>query len=188
MALGRSFLQCAMTMNIVLKFHYSDVRMGAMAPQITSLTIVYSTIYSCADQRKHQSSASLAFVRWIHQWPVTRKMFPFDDVIMLNPFNLTLINVIKNPLFLVLSNLITIYICMYMHIYVYICIYTPPPKVLGHSLLCRLHGNDQIWNAIFRQPNVVAWWKFAWVYPISSSLRKPCCLEYNRCNIHIFIT
>ena len=63
-----------------------------------------------------------------------------------------------------------------------------PKKVLGHSLLCGLHGNHQIWNAIFRQPNVVAWWKFAWVYQITSSLRKPCCLKYNRCNIHIFIT
>ena len=64
--------------------------MGAMASQITSLTIVYSTLYSDPDQRKHQSSASLAFVREIHRgpvnsphkWPVTRKMFPFHDVIM----------------------------------------------------------------------------------------------------------
>ena len=61
-----------------------------MASQITSLTIVYSIVYSDADQRKHQSSASLAFVWGIHRgpvnsphkWPVTRKMFPFDDVIM----------------------------------------------------------------------------------------------------------
>ena len=68
--------------------HYRDVIMGAMASQITSLMIVYSTVYSGAD--KHQSSASLAFVRGIHRWPVnsphkwpvTRKMFPFDDVIM----------------------------------------------------------------------------------------------------------
>ena len=37
--------------------------MGAIASQITSLTIVYSTVYSDADQRKHQISASLAFVR-----------------------------------------------------------------------------------------------------------------------------
>ena len=50
--------------------HYSDVIMGAMAFQITSLTIVYSTVYSSADQRKHQSSASLAFVLGIHRWPV----------------------------------------------------------------------------------------------------------------------
>ena len=64
--------------------------MGTIASQITSLTIVYSMVYSDADQRKQQSSASLAFVRGIrrgpvnspHKWPVTRKMFPFDDVIM----------------------------------------------------------------------------------------------------------
>ena len=49
---------------------YNDVIMGAMAFQITSLTIVYSNVYSGADQRKHQSSALLAFVRWIHRWPV----------------------------------------------------------------------------------------------------------------------
>ena len=63
--------------------------MGAMASQITSLTMVYSTVYSGADQRKHQSSASLAFVqgihRWPHSWPVTRKVLPFDDVIMVYP-------------------------------------------------------------------------------------------------------
>ena len=43
--------------------HYSDAIMGTIASQITSLTIVYSAIYSDADQRKNQSSASLAFVR-----------------------------------------------------------------------------------------------------------------------------
>ena len=71
-------------------FHYSDVRMGTMGSQNTSLTVVYSTVYSGADQRKHQSSASLAFVRGIHRWPVnsmhkwpvTRKTFPFHYVIM----------------------------------------------------------------------------------------------------------
>ena len=57
--------------------------MSTIASQITSLTIVYSTVYSDADQRKHQSSASLAFVLGIHRGPVTQKMFPFDDVIML---------------------------------------------------------------------------------------------------------
>ena len=70
--------------------HYNDVIMSKLASQITSLTIVDSTVYSDADQRKHQSSASLAFVWGIHRgpvnsphkWPVTRKMFPFDDVIM----------------------------------------------------------------------------------------------------------
>ena len=70
--------------------HYGDVIMGAITSQITSLMIVYSTVYSDADQRKHQSAASLAFVRRIHRGPVnsprkcpvTRKMFPFDDDIM----------------------------------------------------------------------------------------------------------
>ena len=70
--------------------HYNDVIMGEIVSQITSLTIVYSMVYSGADQRKPQSSASLAFVRGIHRWPVnsphkrlvTRKMFSFDDVIM----------------------------------------------------------------------------------------------------------
>ena len=71
-------------------FHYDDVIMGTIASQITSLTSVYSTVYSGADQSKHQSSASLAFVWGIHRgpvnsphkWPVTRKMSSFDDVIM----------------------------------------------------------------------------------------------------------
>ena len=48
--------------------HYGDVIMGAIASQITSLTIVYSAIYSDADQRKHQSSALLAFVWGICRW------------------------------------------------------------------------------------------------------------------------
>ena len=69
---------------------YGDVIMSAMASHITDVSIVYSTVNSGAGQRKHQSSASLAFVRGIHRWlldsphkgPVTRKIFPFDDVIM----------------------------------------------------------------------------------------------------------
>ena len=64
--------------------------MTMLASQITSLPVVCSIVYSDVNQRKHQSSASLAFVREIHRgpvnfphkWPVTRKMFPFDDVIM----------------------------------------------------------------------------------------------------------
>ena len=68
--------------------HYNDVIMGSMTSRIASLTIVYSAVYSGGDQRKHQSSTSLVFVRGIHRgpvnfphkWPVTRKMFPFDDV------------------------------------------------------------------------------------------------------------
>ena len=64
--------------------------MGAMASQITSVSIVYSTFSSGTDQRKHQSSASLVFVTGIprgpanspHKMPVTRKLSSFDDVIM----------------------------------------------------------------------------------------------------------
>ena len=64
--------------------------MDAISSQITSIIIVYSTVYSDTDQRKHQSFASLAFLRGIHRgpvnsphkWPVTRKVFPFDDVIV----------------------------------------------------------------------------------------------------------
>ena len=75
-------------------FHYYDVIMAKMASQITSRTIVYSTVYSDVDQSKHQSSAPLAFVRGIHRgpvnsphkWPVTRKSFPFDDVTMHNNY------------------------------------------------------------------------------------------------------
>ena len=67
---------------------YRDVIMNAMASQITGIPIVYSIVYLGDDQRKQQSSASLAYVRGIHRrpvnsphkWPVTRKMFPFDDV------------------------------------------------------------------------------------------------------------
>ena len=64
--------------------------MGAIASQTNSLTMVYSTVYSGADQSKHQSTASLAFVWEIHRgpmyspqkWPETRKMCSFDDFIM----------------------------------------------------------------------------------------------------------
>ena len=82
--------------------HYSDVLMGAMGSQITNLTIVYSTVYSGADQRKHQSPASLVFMRGIHRrqlnsphkGPVTRRLFPFDDVIMAFPFGALLLTLI----------------------------------------------------------------------------------------------
>ena len=49
--------------------HWSDVIMGPMASQITSLAFVYPIVYSGADQRKYQSLASLARVRGIHRWP-----------------------------------------------------------------------------------------------------------------------
>ena len=119
-----------------LENHYSDVRMGAIASQITSLTIVYSTVYSDADQSKHQSSASLAFVRGIHRgpvnsphkWPVTRKMFPFDDVIMAtvihhtsykNKSGLQCLQILPVKT-LNLENMTEIYIFCFINIFVYL--------------------------------------------------------------------
>ena len=81
-----------MEVSVTVDMHYNDVIMSAMTSQITGVSIVCSSVGSGADQRKYQSSASLAFVwgshQWPvnspHKWPVTRKMFPFDDVIMDN--------------------------------------------------------------------------------------------------------
>ena len=77
--------RCKAGMILLSVCHYSDVKMSTVASQIPGVSIVYSTVCSGADQRKHQSSASLAFVKGIHWWPVnsqhrgtvTRKMFPF---------------------------------------------------------------------------------------------------------------
>ena len=107
---NRWAFQCWMPITLVCYMHhrsgsrkesqicnYSDVKMVAIASLITSLTIVYSIVYSDADQRKHQSSVSLAFVWGIHRWsvnsphkfPVTRKMVPFGDVIMWDPVQMS---------------------------------------------------------------------------------------------------
>ena len=89
--------------------HYTDVIMGTITYQITSLTIVYSTAYSDADLRKYQSSASLACMREIHRrpansphkWSVTRNMLPFVDVIMFDFLSIPLTQLIcvneRNP-------------------------------------------------------------------------------------------
>ena len=74
----------------ILLSHYSDMIMSAMASWITGVSIIYLTVCSGADQRKYQNFASLAFARGNHRspansphkGPVTRKMFPFVDVIM----------------------------------------------------------------------------------------------------------
>ena len=76
------------------------VIMSMVVSQITSLTIVYSTVYSGPDQRKHQSSTLLAIPRGIHRWagnfphkgPVMWKMFPLDDVIMGCWFNINMLS------------------------------------------------------------------------------------------------
>ena len=85
-------------------YHYSVVIMSATVSQITDVSRVYPTDCSDADQRKHQSSTSLTFVRGIRRWPlnsshkgpVTRKMIPFDDVIMMH-FIVFLINSVQFP-------------------------------------------------------------------------------------------
>ena len=87
------FVQCIFCCGYTNPFHYNDVIMSALASQITSFAVVCSTVYSSSDQWKHQSSAPLAFVRGIHRWPVnsllkgpvTRKINPLDDVIMISP-------------------------------------------------------------------------------------------------------
>ena len=76
---------CSSASRVYTSSHYTVVIMSANASQITGVSIVYSRVCSGADQRKHQSSASLAFVTGIHRWsvnsphkgPVTRTMFPF---------------------------------------------------------------------------------------------------------------
>ena len=93
--MGRCAIRLYYSITQRRNIHYCDVMMDTKASQITSLAIVYSTVYSDADKRRHQSSVSLAFVWGIHRWPVnsphkwqlTRKMFPFDFVIMLKYSN-----------------------------------------------------------------------------------------------------
>ena len=99
------WLSVKINLYAILKIHYNDVIMGTIASQITSLTIVYSTVYSGTNQRKHQSSALLAFVWGVHRepvnfprnGPVTRKMVPFDNFIMWNIVDLchSLCNVVS---------------------------------------------------------------------------------------------
>ena len=62
-----TMIHCGQVTPYGARYHYTDVIMTTMASQITSLAVVYSTVYSDADQRKHQSSASLAFVWGIHR-------------------------------------------------------------------------------------------------------------------------
>ena len=80
--------------------------MAAMVSQITGISTIRSNISWGAHQIKHQSSVLLAFVREIYRWPVyfpltgpvTRKIFPFDDVIMWDyEFHTTLDMATSNP-------------------------------------------------------------------------------------------
>ena len=88
------------SIHVSRSYRYNDIVMSTMTSQITSLTSVFSAAYLGADKRKYQNSASLAFGREIHRWPVNSphkrpvpgKMFPFDDVIMIIVFLLRLEN------------------------------------------------------------------------------------------------
>ena len=112
--------------------------MATIASQITSLAVVYSTVYSDADQRKHQSSASLAFVWGIHRgpvnsphkWPVTRKMYPFDDVIMhVTDDNLAALNTQVD----ILQMIVSIYIFLKQYLLIMIAPnFLPKSPVLGN--------------------------------------------------------
>ena len=106
--------------------------MSAITFQITGVSIVYTTVCSGTNQRKHQSSASLAFVRGIHRWPVnsphkgpvTWKMFPFDDLIM--------------------GDLVGVFFCSYCHIKIFKgnesgALTLQPPLVIAFSPYQKLH-------------------------------------------------
>ena len=88
--------------------HYSDVIMSVMSSQITGVWIVYSTVCLGVDERKHKSSASLVFVIEIHRWPVnsphkgpvTQKMLPFDDVIMVEFHQANIMELYQNDEYL----------------------------------------------------------------------------------------
>ena len=130
--------------------------MGAMAPQITSLTIVYLTFYWDADRRKHQSSASLVFewgihrepVNSPHKWPAWRNMFPFDDVIMVITSQITGIS----------------------HICSIICSGADQGKHQSSALLAFVRGIHQSPGGFPSQrtcnvENVSIWWSSSWPHP-----------------------
>ena len=125
--------------------HHNDVMMSAMAYQITGVSIVCSTVGSDGDQRKYQSSVSLVFVRGIHRWPVnsphkgpvTRKMFPLDDVIM----TIYGQNIINNEIFLMSSRSLR---RQDMDIYIYI----REIKVCARGCLVQIDWYD-LWKSLY---------------------------------------
>ena len=140
--------------------HYSDVTIGTMASQITSLAIVCSTVYSSADQRKYQSSASMAFVRGIHRWPgnsphkwpVTRKMFPFDDVIM---------NEVAHVIHMELRESSTCACYIYIYItYIHLC---------THKCICILYfvAKTTLWSRLK--------WRIHKILSTGIRLKRPSC-------------
>ena len=124
--------------------------MGTVTSQITSLSIIYSTVWSGADQTKHQQSfAPLAFARGFHRWPAnfphkgpaTRKIFPFDAVIMIWSV-------------LLLAHLNHVCLVIQQYLYRWICYPNSPEYVLLMSHEC--HGPscyprlDCVFNCLFQ--------------------------------------
>ena len=147
--------------------YYSDIIMGAMASQITSLTIVYSTVYSGADQRKHQSSASLVFARGIHRWlvnsphkgQVTRKMFPFDDVMMCNSCIYHNVEALFSKLEVTLlcnmsGNRCILFITNWTYDNKFVCKITFPCMLFLNNTLCVLYDSESL-NS--NQTSSVSW-------------------------------
>ena len=146
--------------------HYYDVIISAMASQITSLTIVYSSLYSGADLRKHQSSESLAFVRGIHRWPVnsphkspvTRKCF---HLMTSSCINLSVeasrvpSNSKKSELFLVFKAKENLLAENYR-----------PLRILPVHIFLNLHVFFSYWDP--RSQNLRKKWKF-WTYMLNST-------------------
>ena len=149
--------------------------MSPMASQITSLTVAYSTVYSCTDDWKHLSSASLAFVWGIHRrpmnspnkWPVTRKIFPFDDVIMIQMFV-----VYCGLLWFRLVHTISIAWLLHWHMHGYI-IKTTLTNMVGYiawthcTLMIWYNHHNKIWHGKTLD-DVIKWklfpryWPFLW--------------------------
>ena len=126
--------------------HYTDAIMGAIASQITSLTIVYSTVYSDAVQRKHQSTVSLAFVpvhHFVHRgpvtsphkWPVTQKMFPFNDFIMSGIYFQKLLCLWQSLVFLEIVFIIKRFLLWYSLIVAWWCYISVDLKFFWSSLI-----------------------------------------------------
>ena len=132
--------------------HYIDVIMGAVVSQITSLMVVFSTVYFGTDQIKWQSSASLAFVRGIHRLPVnsphkgpvTQKMFPFEGVIMTV---LPLLRISHPSTQYGLHNNVAIYLDLYL--YIQCC------AVITRSIFFKIPTKDKRHNK--RHPIVRLW-------------------------------
>ena len=154
-------------------YHYGDIIMGTMASQITSLAIVYSTVYSGADQRKHQSSASLAFV-WGSEFPAQMSSnaenasiwWRHHDYLHAGPFStnaqrltwtrmefLTLSGSVSRQIFcpppslslsLSLSIYLSIYISIYLYIYIYLSIYLSIYLYIYTYIYIYIHDSEQL--------------------------------------------